>query len=278
MADRPLIIGRGPGAGLVVPSTSVAPRQCVMYVHEGQWVVHEWASGTLLNEQPLDGPTLLSIGDVLSFGNHAATLEIDPGSAAIGKRGFPAMDSGVATPNLSPGSPLIRGTPHAVSPYQPAAAAAPATENVVAPGVESEDTINWGGQPDDASTSSTVSYSRRRTRKQSSAAPIVIGVVLGVGITGGAVWLIADKPQEPPPVIVQTPTVVVQRAPKAPKPVSLFEENPDTDSPPAKTSTDKPAPGGSDQATGSDTAATPPPAPSTNDKSGAPDANGGDAK
>ena len=90
--DNPLAVGRASGSDVQVPSASVAPKHCVLFLHEGHWVVQDVgsATGTYLNGEPVVAPVLLQIGDVIQIGNEAAapTIEVDPAAAAEGRTGY----------------------------------------------------------------------------------------------------------------------------------------------------------------------------------------------
>jgi len=284
LADRPFVIGRGSEAGLVVPSTSVALRQCALFVHKGRWTVQEWVpAGTRLNGKPLSGPAPLSTGDVLSFGADAsqATLEIDPGNAAA-RRGSPVLEAVQGAPTAPQASPrpAPRKAPIAAAPPAQSAVPKPAPAPprparatpvpgtgaaILPPAGATEDTVDWSDQAT-AASAPVVSYSRPRGRKQSSAVQIVIAIVLAVGIIGGTVRFAYKKLQRPPVVVIIQPV----EPPKAkPKPVNLFEENPKS-APVAAVST----------ADASDASAAPSPTPPTpaaaGDNSDEPDAHAGD--
>ncbi len=82
-ADRAIVVGRWAQADVQVPSANVAPRQCVLFVHENRWVIQEagGAKGTFVNGSPLEGPAYLRNGDVVTLGreSQAPTLMIEPG-------------------------------------------------------------------------------------------------------------------------------------------------------------------------------------------------------
>src|SRR5687767_10970504 len=61
--DRPMVIGRAADADVQIPSVNVAPRQSVLFVHDGYWVVQEASdsAGTYVNGEPIAGPTFLQI-------------------------------------------------------------------------------------------------------------------------------------------------------------------------------------------------------------------------
>ncbi|HEY8667135.1 MAG TPA: FHA domain-containing protein [Tepidisphaeraceae bacterium] len=84
--ENPLIIGRASGSDVQIPSTNVSRRHCVLFVHEGRWVVQDAGSstGTFLNGERLGAPAFLSAGDVISLGAepNPPMLVIDPEAAA----------------------------------------------------------------------------------------------------------------------------------------------------------------------------------------------------
>src|SRR5256885_2635949 len=80
--DSPIVVGRATDAQVQVPSVNVSRRHCVLFVHEGQWVVQDGGGvrGTFINGQSISGPTFINSGDVLTLGRElqAPTLAIDP--------------------------------------------------------------------------------------------------------------------------------------------------------------------------------------------------------
>src|SRR5688500_1848938 len=82
--DDPLVVGRAADADIQIPSINVAPRQVVLFVHEGHWVVQDapGSTGTLVNGAALSGARALHGGDVLTLGTetNAPTIRIDSSS------------------------------------------------------------------------------------------------------------------------------------------------------------------------------------------------------
>jgi hypothetical protein len=247
--DHPFVIGRGAEAGLIVPSPSIAPRQCVLFVHEGRWVAQEWkGNGTKLNGKPLEKPTRLRVGDVLSFGTEdpPATLEIDPVNAAAGKRGAPAMEvaqdaapqAPAGQPSRQPAPPAQPSAPQALRPRprpapprpssltpmptaqssQPAAVAG-ATSVVSAAQAGEAEAADWTEQ---LAAASAAAPSRPRKKKQSSPVPIVIAIVLGVAIIGGTGWLVNKRLNHPTTVVIGDPGPA---KPAKPKPIAPPKSN-----------------------------------------------------
>ena len=42
--DRPLVVGRAMDADIPVPSVNVSRRHCVLFMHEGRWVIEDGRS------------------------------------------------------------------------------------------------------------------------------------------------------------------------------------------------------------------------------------------
>lgn len=68
--DRPLVVGRAADADLQVPSVQVSATHCVLFVHEGRWIVQDAGSraGTFLNGQRVHGPMPVHEGDEIALG------------------------------------------------------------------------------------------------------------------------------------------------------------------------------------------------------------------
>src|SRR5436190_3983969 len=102
--DEPLVVGRIASADLQVPSVTVAQKHCVLFVHDGLWVVQDVAgsTGTYVNGAKIDGPALLKIGDVITFGPDASApaleIDVDPAAAAEGRKGQPATAMAARVP------------------------------------------------------------------------------------------------------------------------------------------------------------------------------------
>src|SRR5687767_14992131 len=99
--EAPLVVGRSGASDLQIPSVTVAQKHCVLFVHEGRWVVQDAGGGgpgTYVNGSKIAGPTFLHVGDVLTFGpdGGGAALDIDPAGAAEGRSGAPAAAGAVA--------------------------------------------------------------------------------------------------------------------------------------------------------------------------------------
>ena len=110
-SDRPLVIGRSTEADLQIPSVAVGARHCVLFVHEGKWVVQSVAGDTALNGAAVKRPMHLHVGDVYDRGRRvSATIEIDPAGVEEGRTGVPvgeviarpAPTAGLIIPASSP--------------------------------------------------------------------------------------------------------------------------------------------------------------------------------
>src|SRR5688500_17082542 len=78
----PCIVGRGRGAGIMLPHPLVSRQHCEIYEHEGQLVVRDLGSlnGTYINNTRLTQATLLPTGDLLTIGTvtFRAEYSVDP--------------------------------------------------------------------------------------------------------------------------------------------------------------------------------------------------------
>jgi hypothetical protein len=196
-ADQPLVIGRGAEAALQVPSMTVAPRHCVLFVTDGQWIVQEWsAGGTRLNGTMLEKPTPLRVGDVLSIGmeSNAATLEIEPGAVAAGRKGTLARESAPAA------------VPVAAVPRQVVASQPPPQRAAPPPPPQPD----WFAVDQAAPVVASVGKPARR-KQQSPAAAIIATVFIALAIAGGTVWFVRGH-LHPPVEVVVLPAAPAQPA------------------------------------------------------------------
>jgi hypothetical protein len=191
--DEPLVVGRAATAEIQVPSVTVAPKHCVLFIHEGHWAVQDLGAGagTFVNHEPVSGARFLQIGDTISVGGdgNAPTIEIDPAAAAEGRTGFagtgPAVQAAVmptygayavpAAPMAPMSQPAYGYAQPAHAPQYAAAQAQPAHE------AAGGDTISFD-------PSATVGYSSSRRRaKKSSAGPMIAIFAVVIGIGGAAI-------------------------------------------------------------------------------------------
>lgn len=210
-AAEPLIVGRGRDATLQVPSISVAAQHLVLFVHEGGWVVQPMSGVVTVNEDPVDGPRLLQIGDIVGLGAeaNAPTLQIDPFAAAQGRvgralagrvdtpvPGVRAMNPAVATlvaasPAPAPRSPGRMAPPGVASAFpMPPAAPPPPDAAVEAEGQgeangDGGDTIDWN--PAAASMPQSTRYYVPKPKKTSEGM-IVVAVMFVAIVLGVVIW------------------------------------------------------------------------------------------
>lgn len=72
-------IGRAPTNTIQLPDTFASSHHALLALRNGQWWLEDRESrnGTLLNGQPLVGPTVVSAGDVVGVGRVALKVELD---------------------------------------------------------------------------------------------------------------------------------------------------------------------------------------------------------
>lgn len=72
-------IGRAPTNTIQLPDTFASSHHALLALRSGQWWLEDRESrnGTLLNGQPLGGPTVVSGGDVIGVGRVALRVELD---------------------------------------------------------------------------------------------------------------------------------------------------------------------------------------------------------
>ena len=245
--DQPIVVGRAGNADLQVPSATVGQRHCVLFVHEGRWVVQEVGGGgarTYVNGSKVDGAAFLHVGDVVSLGADAAaaTIEIDPTAAAQGQAGQPAV--GVAPPAqaVPPDAPPAYAEPY-VAPQPVAPAAYP--QGGYPPGVYPQAGYppypggypatypvptapagaQWPQQPAPAAADGAIAdwpadatprYSpSRRRRTSDGGSGVIIGMVLTLLITAGAGYWIYRHFGKPAPVVVAPAPATQSSAPPA---------------------------------------------------------------
>ena len=204
---EPLVIGRATDADVQVPSVSVSPHHCALFVHEGQWVVQGTAGVTKLNGIPVSGPAALSIGDRIAIGNDPSppTLEIDPLGAAEGASGparasLPAPAATAPTPLMNWQTPPPAPVARPMGPPQPlyAAAAPPQVQGFeTAEGQEeaASDQVDW--TPAAPTLHSGRYYIPRR--RTSSGVGRAFAIVLGLAVLGGAGFYVYRRTRQPPP-------------------------------------------------------------------------------
>jgi hypothetical protein len=218
--DHPLAVGRAGTADVQVPSVTVGQRHCVLFVHEGRWVVQDVAGGgpgTYVNGSRVTGAAFLSIGDVVTLGPDAAApaLEIDPAGSQAGRTGQPAVGAALpvaevpapeeAAPEYSPAPPhaaLQHAPPAAYPPGYPAYPGGYAVPASAPPAPVADGTlVDW---PTDATPRY---YTPRRRPASGGSGGVVVGMLLAVLITAGAgYWLYRSREKAAPAVTVAPPS------------------------------------------------------------------------
>jgi pSer/pThr/pTyr-binding forkhead associated (FHA) protein len=86
-AAQAIVVGRAANAEVQIPSANISKRHCLLFVHDGRWVVQDAASpsGTFLNGERLTEPAFINSGDVISLGrgSNPPTLTVDPHSVGV---------------------------------------------------------------------------------------------------------------------------------------------------------------------------------------------------
>ncbi|HEX4124676.1 MAG TPA: FHA domain-containing protein [Tepidisphaeraceae bacterium] len=93
--DSPITVGRSRDCDVQIPSITVGIRHCMLFVHEGYWLLQESPNAIVtVNGKPIAGPVALQIGDVIGIGpgEKAPSIQIDPAAAAAGQAG-PAVET-----------------------------------------------------------------------------------------------------------------------------------------------------------------------------------------
>ena len=223
----PLVIGRARDAHVQIPSVSVSPQHCVLFVHDGQWAVEGITGVTKLNGQTLSEPTALHIGDRIEMGEEASppTLEIDPIGMSEGRKG-PARGMGPAIAYPAPNVPTPSGGPIPISMsrptgFAPSSYAPPPVQPTPAPldcdEPRASDQLDWT-LPQHSPYSSGTTYSIRKPRKASRASMGLL-VIFGALVLSGAVILAYRRTHPPitpvplPPVATTEPSILGDDAP-----------------------------------------------------------------
>lgn len=263
-ADQAIVVGRASNAEVQIPSANISKRHCLLFVHDGRWVVQDAdsPSGTFLNGERLTEPAFINSGDVISLGrgSNPPTLTVDPHSvgvtedvadsapvmrAAAGPTYAPPSQPWTPPPTPAPGHAM----PPPLMPQQPpaprgfvhedegdnifGAPAAAAAQFYGPPGSYSPPgSVPGYGMPpapdlDEWGNPATPpAKTRRRVSKAQSHSPtgIVIGVVATILILIGGYALYVHN--LPKPQEVQTQIVAPPMVEQHKKPGSIFEEGP----------------------------------------------------
>jgi hypothetical protein len=257
--DRPIVVGRSSTAEVQIPSTTVAKRHCMLFLHEGRWAVQDAGSpsGTFLNGKPVKEPAPVRTGDVITIGAEAGAPSItidpyglgiageideestpppfsrDPKGSAPAAHESPAVESQPAPVSPPPAAGARYSVPRApaVGPvaYAPPRAAPP---QYVAPtyapqaNEEPQDdwtSAEWADVPRDSS------YYVPKPKRVSPAV-MVWTVLFCLAVLGGVIWAVRNAQQR-------------QRQNMAKAPVVIEEEDPTTRrvAPTAPSTTTRPA-------------------------------------
>lgn len=231
-SDRPVVVGRAAACDVKVPSAEAAAQHCALFVHEGRWCIGviDPMGATAVNGQPLEAPTFVQIGDVVTIGGGAdfATIEIEPLAVAAGQRGYvPA--AGVKPAAAMPMSPAPQRAAGPARPPQPRTVRhAPPGHAPIAPGYPAPAQGGFGpsaGEPIESdgdavamdmeapsafgygsSGGSSFRSARRRPRKQSNAGMIAVVIGVAVALIGGVVLIAMNRSNEKPAVAKPTTT------------------------------------------------------------------------
>ena len=202
---QPLIVGRSADADVQVPAVNVSRRHCLIFVHEGRWVLQDGGSsgGTQVNGQQITDSVYLNSGDVviLGSGEDAAQIVIDPfgqgvKAAAIVTPGV-AGGAGTAKPGRAP-SPT--GMPSSL-PQPPGMAAVPSPVIMPDYSTSPQPSIHLGGPTSSDEAEFDAAQFRREElpfpRPMMTPGMWAIGGVLALLIVVLGIWRLAYMAQNP---------------------------------------------------------------------------------
>ena len=228
--DQPLAVGRAGTAEVQVPSVTVGQKHCVLFVHEGRWVVQDVVGGgpgTYVNGSRVNGAAFLSVGDVVTLGPDAAApaIDIDPAGALQGRAGQPAAGSVLPVAEVAPDAeaqPAYAAPP----PYAPAQYPPPPVYpqgypaypgGYPAPAASQPAPVADGNLVDWATNATPQYYTPRRRRPSGGSGGVIVGMILAVLITAGAGYWLYRTRGPAAPVATATPGPTTQGA-TAPRP------------------------------------------------------------
>ena len=72
-------IGRSPANTILIPDTYASAQHTLLTWREGQWWLEDRGSrnGTVLNDVRINGPTVVSAGDIIGVGRTQLKLEVE---------------------------------------------------------------------------------------------------------------------------------------------------------------------------------------------------------
>ncbi len=270
-SNEPLVVGRSPEAFISIPAVNISRRHCLLYRHEGQWVIADAASagGTFVNGERLVEPAYLNFGDVVTLGTEAnpPRLIVDP--LGVGKRSSRQQgNSAAANPMPAEPSDDWEHPPAVLPALAPAprrgpmpihgggggaAAGAGAADGYAAPGQEASaapsltpaepETVDPVAEewPMAAAPTLPRGYRPTPTRKSNPAVAIVIVVGVGLLLIGAVAYVLMHR-EHPSETLTVIPTATASVKPAAKKPI--FEGLPDGADPHNQVQSESDAPAG----------------------------------
>ena len=240
-ANQANVVGRGAEAEVEVPSSGVAKRHCLLFVHEGRWVVQDGgsAAGTFVNGKRLTGPAFVETSDTITLGtgSNPPTLVVDPHHVGVSEAseemasapapraappaprgvgapwGAPVMNTAMPAPSLPP--PVAR--PPMAPPQRPGGLPAyvPQGYSPQAGGSQAEEPTGW----EDVPPPTEQFYVPKR--KGTSGGTIAVFAVLSIGIVIGGVYWIYTVYQKR--MANAVPQVIIVKPKEEAKPTSVFD-------------------------------------------------------
>ncbi len=212
--DNPIRVGRDASCDVPIPSGQVGPVHCLLYMHEGHWIVASAGPAVFVNGQEIAEPQFLEFGDRISLGTgpSAAVIEVDPVGAAR------QAATSAPPPSSRPSAPSERGS-EAVPAYEPS------SNGGWTPGqaAGADPAEAWQGQGEGSDADEYINLQaaagalaprhrpRRRVNNQSNAG-LVAGLVVAVLVVGVLVIYMVtkqDSKDERQPTIVKPAPVVM---------------------------------------------------------------------
>jgi len=202
---QPLVVGRLAQADIVIPSQEVSRQHCLLFVHEGRWVVQDAGGkvGTLLNGARLTEGVFLNSGDVITVGidGKAPTIVVDPEGT-----GIPVEDMNAVNAVQAPAAPMSS-----------MAAVPPAREDAeryaVMAGAAQPSMVTDGLA---AAAAARARYQHVRSSEGLSPIALVATGFVALGIIIGGIYLINLRMQAAhpvPQVVIELPRAPVERGP-----------------------------------------------------------------
>src|SRR5258706_3000893 len=110
-AERANVVGRAADAEVEVPSSGISKRHCLLFVHEGRWVVRDAGSseGTFVNGKRLTGAAFVETSDkiTLGTGSNPPALEVDPHHVGV----IESADENWTPAPAAPSLPRVAASP-----------------------------------------------------------------------------------------------------------------------------------------------------------------------